>query len=247
MSWYDAHCHLPAVAQMYDFPTLFTMAEENGVQGWLSNALNKEELRWHQLNRHPKIIFSAGIHPFYNEGTPFTLDDLEVLARDKQVFAIGEIGLDKRNRDLNGQVKLLKDQISLARAYDLPCVFHVVGHLDVFYKVLSDLPVRGIWHGYNGSRDAVRQFSRFDLTFSIGQALVSNLKHEIINSIIDTGNFLIETDAPYNVKKPDPLVPTKFNPLMDIIGNTRTVSKLHGVKVEAMQNELARIFRQYLI
>ncbi len=222
------------------------MAKEHGVKVWLSNALNREELHWHQLNRQPGIAFSAGIHPFYNEGTPLTLDELETLARDRQIFAIGEIGLDRRNRDLNGQLRLLRDQLSLARAYDLPCVFHVVGHQDVFFKILSELPVRGIWHGFSGSQDAVRQFSSLGLTFSIGQTLIANLKHEVINAIIATGNFLIETDAPYNVKKPDPLIPDKHNPLMDIIGYTRTVSRLNGVKVEALQSELGRRINHYL-
>lgn len=247
MNWYDAHCHLAKVAELYDFETTLKAAEARDIKGWLSSALSKEEVRWHQLNRSDKIRFSAGIHPVYNEGTPLTLDDLETLAKDKQLYAIGEIGLDKRNRRLDEQVKLFRDQLSLARAYDLPCVFHIVGHYDVFIKILTDMPVRGIWHGFYASREIVKQFSDFDLTFSIGKVLIDSLKHDIINAVISYGNFLIETDAPYNLKKPDKSSPDTINPLIELINYSRVVSRMNGVKLEALQSVLDKNIRQYII
>lgn len=221
-------------------------AEAKSINGWLSCALSREDLRWHQLNRNDKIKYSAGIHPIIDEGTPLTLSELETLAQTKQIFAIGEIGIDKRKRNLDEQVKLLKDQLSLAKVCDLPCVFHVVGHYDVFYKVLSDIPVRGIWHGFNASQEIVTQFSKFDLTFSMGQILISSLKHTIINAIVSYGNFLIETDAPYNLKKPDNITNDNLNPLIELISYARSVSRMNNVKIESLQMVLANNAKQYL-
>jgi len=233
------------VAKLYDFADTIKTAQEKGITGWLSCALSREEVRWHQLNRSDNILFSAGIHPVYDEGTPLSLEELEILAREKQIFAIGEIGLDKRNRLLDKQIKSVKDQISLARNYDLPCVFHMVGHYDVFYKILSDLPVRGIWHGFNASKEVVKQFSKFELTFSMGHTLINSLKHDIINEIIKYGNYLLETDAPYNLKKPDKISPYLFSPLIEIVNYARVVSRLNGVKLESLQQDLAHNAKQY--
>lgn len=245
MNWYDGHCHLTEVAKLYDFQEVLSTAAKRDIQGWLSCALSKEEVRWHQLNRNDKIKFSSGIHPVYDEGTKLSLDDLEQLAKDKQLYAIGEIGLDKRNRRLDEQVKLLRDQISLARAYDLPCVFHIVGHYDVFFKILKDLPVRGIWHGFYASKEVVKQFSAFDLTFSMGKVLIDSLKHDIINDIITYGNFLIETDAPFNLRKPEKGSSDQLNPLIELVNYARIVSRMNGVKLESLQMVLANNAKQY--
>lgn len=235
------------LAKSYNFATTLKYAEEKNFQGWLSNALNKEEVQWHQLNLHPKIRYSAGIHPLYDAGTPLTLDDLEALAKAKQIFAVGEIGLDKRNRNLQKQTALLRDQISLARAYDLPVVLHAVGHYDVLYKVLSDMPVRAIWHGFNASKEIVRQFSPLGLTFSLGNTLISSLKHDIINAVIQYGNYLLETDAPYNLGKPDSTDPEPLNPLTKLISYAHVVSRLNGVRIESLNRDLLLNAKQYFI
>lgn len=247
MNWYDGHCHLAEAAKLYDFKETLSAAEKRDIQGWLSCALSREEVRWHQLNRNDKIKFSAGIHPVYDEGSPLTLDELEHLVKEKQIFAIGEIGLDKRNRKLDEQIRLLRDQLSLARAYDLPCVFHIVGHYDVFYKVLTDMPVRGIWHGFYASKEVVKQFSAFDLTFSMGKVLIDSLKHDIINAIISYGNFLLETDAPFNLRKPEKGSPDQLNPLIELVNYARIVSRMNGVKLESLQMVLANNTKQYFI
>lgn len=247
MIWIDSHCHMANLANQYDFSSTLKAAEEKNINGWLSCALSREEVQWHQLNRNDKIKFSAGIHPMYDDGTTLSLDDLETLVKDKQIYAIGEIGLDKRNRNLNNQITLLKDQLSLARAYDLPVVFHIVGHYDDFYKILSDLPVRCIWHGFSGSKETVKQFSKFDITFSIGHILVNSLKHEVINSIISYGNYLIETDAPYNVSKLDKAGAEPINPLTKIISYAHIIRRLNGVKIESLNRDIITNAKQYFV
>ncbi len=245
MVWYDAHCHLPELAKSHDVADALRTASEKGIAGWLSCALNQEEVRWHKLNRIPGIRYSAGIHPLYDAGTPLEIADLENLISNKEIFAIGEIGLDKRNRQLDKQTALLKEQLALARSHGLPCVFHVVGHYDLFFKLLSDQPVRGIWHGFNASREIVKQFSGLGLTFSLGRMLIESLKHHLINEVISYGNYLLETDAPYNFQKQDRTGKAMPNPLLELLGYARTVSRLNGVKLESLQHDLQANAGQY--
>jgi TatD DNase family protein len=247
VSWYDSHCHLSEVAKLYDLPAYLKSAGERGIDGWLSCALSREEVRWHQLNRNDKIRFAVGIHPYYDSGTLLSLDELQNLAASKEVFALGEIGLDKRNMNLQKQITLFKDQLAIARSNNLPVVFHIVGHYDIFFKILSDLPVQGIWHGFNASRDLVRQFSKFGLTFSIGKALITSLKNEVINEIIKYGNYLIETDAPYNLQKPDNTAPDNLNPLIELVNYAKLIAKMNGVKLDSLQKDMTINAKQYFI
>ncbi len=247
LEWHDAHCHFYNVAQGYNLNTMIAESAKKGISGWFSNALNKEELQWHLEHPIKGMQFSAGIHPVYDAGIPLTLDELDKLCRDKKIFAVGEIGLDKNNRNTDEQLTLLKDQLSLARAYNLPAVFHVVGHYDLFFKALTDLPVKGIWHGFYAQPEIVQQFSKFDLTFSMGSLLINSLKHEIVNAIVTYGNYLIETDAPYNLSKQSKETESTQNPLIKLLVLNNMVSRMNGVKIESLNRDLLKNIRQYII
>jgi len=247
MKWYDAHCHLSVIDIHTSVEELINSAEKKEIHGWLSCALNKEELYWHQLHRHDKIKFCAGIHPLYDEGTPLTIDLLEKLAKEKQIFAIGEIGLDKRNRDIKTQLKIFQDQMSLAKSIDLPVVFHIVGYYEEFYNVLQDIPVRGIWHGFSASKEIVAKFSKFDITFSLGNTLIKSLKHNIINEVVKYGNYLIETDAPFNIGKIDKTTIEAINPLTELIDYGYVVSRLSGVHIKSLVLDMEKNIKQYFI
>lgn len=246
LPWYDAHCHLYQVAQQTDFAATVAEAQVKGIRTWLSNALNREEVLWHETNPLPGMQYSAGILPSYPEGTALTLDDLETLCKEKKIYAIGEIGLEKNFRNLDYQLKLLQSQLSLARMYDLPVVFHVTGHYDLFFKILSDLPVRGIWHGFYAAKELVRQFGAFDLTFSIGSVLTTSLRHDIVNAIIQRGNYLLETDAPYGKVKANKGDPEKQNPLIKLLVLANMISRMNGVKVESLNHDISKNIKQYL-
>jgi TatD DNase family protein len=245
MNIYDSHCHLAEVAKLYDINENLEAARKRGISGWLSCAQSKEEVRWHQLNKFDDVKYAAGIHPVYAQGTPLSINELEDIIKTGQLTAIGEIGLDKRNIQLDKQVKIFQEQLELARQYSLPVVYHVVGHLDIFFKILSENPVPGIWHGFSNPKEVVKQFSKFDLTYSIGHVPIAALKNDTINEIIKTGNYLLETDAPYNLKKPDKTADFNFNPLIELVNYAKIVARLNGVKTEALYKDMLHTSKRY--
>ena len=241
MTLLDAHCHLKIVAENYDLPAIITEAKAKGITNWFSSALSREEVWWHQQNLSPEMQFCAGIHPLYNEGTPLSLDDLEQLIISKQIIALGEIGLDKRNPDLKSQIALFQDQLSLAKQYELPVVLHVNGHYDILFKIMSNIELRYLWHGFYASKEIVSQFSHFDITFSLGQVLLTSQKHEIVKAIVERENFLIETDAPYHND------PAKYsNPFFQLVFILNSLSKLAGVKPEHLTHLMQRTSKKFI-
>ena len=73
----------------------------------------------------------------------------------KQVWAIGEVGLDKRNKaywDL--QISLFQQQIEIANALQKPLIIHCVQAIDVCLLYLKAAQVPVIFHGFRKSLPA---------------------------------------------------------------------------------------------
>ncbi len=196
---YDAHCHLFEFYEKGILDDEINSAKEVGVSGFFCSALGEEQFRWYQKNSD-KCFWYAGIHPYFEKSKLTDLDIITKLADEKKIIAIGEIGLDKRNHDLNSQIQILQIQLDLAQNYDLPVVFHIVGKYYDLYKILkkSFPKIRGILHGFSGSKEIFDIYKKFDIAFSIGNKFKNN---ELAKDILKYGFYTLETDAPY--QKPD--------------------------------------------
>lgn len=195
-SFLDAHCHLADNRIASNLAAEFAEAKEAGVRRFISSALCQEEFQWHLENQLPGLFWCAGIHPCYEKSDENDFESLIKFCDEKQIVAIGEIGLDGRNDDLDRQKKILLQQLDLAKNYDLPVVFHVVHkYYDLFKILKNDFPgIRGYLHAFNSSPEVSEIFSEFDLAFSLG---CRPPKKEVIQSIFKRGLILFETDAPY--------------------------------------------------
>jgi len=195
MNLIDCHCHFYNL-QVNDLQEQLQKAQKVGIEYFLCSALGKQEYQWYRENEFYKMKWYAGIHPFYEDSHETDLPQLEELCRNKEIVAIGEIGLDGRNDDSQWQQKILLQQLELAHDYDLPVVFHVVKEYYQLYKILKkNFPkVRGFLHGFNSSREVAETFSQLELAFSIN---ARPPKQDALEFIFRKGRLLLETDAPY--------------------------------------------------
>ena len=100
----------------------------------------------------------------YHPGENNYLDELshieKNLVEDKNIVAIGEIGIDlhwdESNLDL--QKKAFERQIELSNNFNLPIIIHCRESFNEIYRILKQKPVRngGIFHCFTGNLD---QFS----------------------------------------------------------------------------------------
>lgn len=196
----DAHCHLASEEISASINHNIHLAETAGVSGFISTALTDKEYQWHLNNQRDNLFLTAGIHPHYEEESVLDLDKLYELAQAKKIWGIGEIGLDKRNRDETGQKKLLSAQLEIARDCELPVVFHIVGRYNELYDILKNSfpKVKGYIHGFTGSQELVNMLLKLNIGFSVGSRIFS-AKHgrEALQLIIANGFYFFETDAPY--------------------------------------------------
>ena len=157
----------------------------------------------------PAIFATVGVHPHdASQLNPEALAELERLAGDKRVVAIGEIGLDLY-RNLSPpavQETAFVEQLELARRLDKPIVIHdrdahaqVLGLLQ---KVSKDW--QGVLHCFSGDEEMAKQAITMGFHISLAGPLTFENAHRLqaVARSIPLERLLIETDCPYLAPQP---------------------------------------------
>ncbi|PKN73328.1 MAG: TatD family deoxyribonuclease [Candidatus Cloacimonetes bacterium HGW-Cloacimonetes-3] len=225
MSIIDAHCHLANLADITALEPLLDEAEAKGITRFVSSALRKSEVAWHLQHPDSRIIFSAGIHPNFDE-CDLDMKDLKKLCDEKSIWAIGEIGLDNGNPEIAVQRKEFVQQLELAADYRLPVVLHIVGHQEEAYKTLKQYPLPYLVHGYAGSTEGFLQLKRLEAVFSISSRILKEEKLDLLTAMLNHKRILFETDiTQYYVHEGE------SNPLLRLIDVVEKCSALSGISV----------------
>lgn len=153
--------------------------------------------------RYKFIWAGVGVHP--HEAKTFDPDVKEqlcALAKNPEVVAIGEIGLDYY-RDLSPrevQRAVLADQIKLANDLGLPVIIHNRESTNDMLVILRNHPPkRGVIHSFLGDIALAREFIDLGLYLGIGGPLTFRkndiMRHAVKEIPLD--RILLETDSPY--------------------------------------------------
>ncbi len=212
----DSHVHWNRREFNEDRDETLKRARQAGVKTFLNVGFDlqssAESLALAQT--HNDFLASAGIHPHDAilladaEGSPqpeapVVLDKIRSLAKDPNLVAIGEIGLDFF-RDLSprlAQFTALKLQLELAEELSLPVVFHIRDAwqetLDFVNKV--GVPSKGgILHAFSGDESSVQWAKNHGFLLGIGGPVTyknSNLDTLVVSAGVE--NLVLETDAPW--------------------------------------------------
>lgn len=245
MNLLDAHCHLANLADVMNVNLLLDEAEANGITRFASSALRKCEVEWYLSHPDQRIAFSAGIHPNFDE-CDLELADIVRLCEQKQIWAIGEIGLDNGNPEIALQRKQFSQQLDLASDFRLPVVLHIVGHHSEAYDTLKKYPLKYLIHGYAGSREGYNQLKRLNAHFTISSRIMKEDKIDLLKAMLTDKRFLFETDiTQYYIKEAEP------NPLLRLNQLIETCSSSSGISVErltAIQQQNAKaLFKDFVL
>ncbi len=104
---------------------------------------------------------------------------------------IGEIGLDRRYPDMEAQVSVFRDALSVAKECGRIAVIHSVRTYGAVYGILSDMRIeRFIIHGYTGSVEMARSFIKLGGIISLPPRIAYARSFPAILSL----PFVTETD-----------------------------------------------------
>ncbi len=143
--------------------------------------------------------YSAGIHPWkINENSYEELEQLEKLANDQRLIAIGECGLDKlMGPAIDKQIELFKAQIYFSEKLHLPLIIHCVKAYSEIIKLKKDFAPNQHWvfHGFNASKDTMEQALKYGFYFSMGKTIFSDKSKACrVLPDIPTDRLFFETD-----------------------------------------------------
>ncbi|MCC7684602.1 TatD family hydrolase [Janthinobacterium sp. FW305-128] len=210
--WIDTHCHLDAHEFGSESLQVAARAAAQGVAMIVVPAVERANFAIVRdlAAAAPNTCYALGIHPIY---VPHATDDDLIALReavalamhDPRFVAIGEIGLDFFIPMLCEpamrvkQEHFLREQLKIARDFDLPVLAHVRRSQDIVLKHARQIrPNGGIAHAFNGSFQQAQGY--IDLGFKLGfggaMTFTRALQIRRMASDLPLDAIVLETDAP---------------------------------------------------
>ena len=211
--WIDTHTHFDAPEFDVSRSQDWLRARELGVAAQVIPAVapfNFATVR-EVAHAHEGSFYALGIHPMYvmtvvremprEVAIAALRAAIESALTDERFVAVGEIGLDGFVADLDWdtQVWFLREQLKLAREFDLPVLLHVRRAVDPVGKYLRELGIKnGIAHAFNGSDVHADVFVKMGLHLGFGGTLTYERSRQIrrLAARVPLESIVIETDAP---------------------------------------------------
>lgn len=208
----DVHAHI--YDEYYDnIDEIIQNAKDYTVEKILNNAVDiKTSEEVIELSKKfPNVYACVGIHPEnIDDLQEDYLEVLEKLAKENNVVAIGEIGLDyhytKENKDKQKQVFL--EQLKLADKLNLPVIIHSRDAVGDIIEILTEnknlIRNGGVIHCFGGSVESAKILHNLGFSFSFGGVCTFNNAQKVIMVIesLPLDSLMFETDCPYMTPVP---------------------------------------------
>jgi TatD DNase family protein len=208
----DSHAHVGRPEFDADRALVLARAKEAGVS-WVIEAGTDaaSSRRAIELSRkHPGVRAAVGFHPCdVSAEREAEMDEIALLAREPEVVAIGETGLDfhwPENAPAEVQEHFLRKHIAISRDTGKPLVLHHRKAAERVAEVLREEgppPAGGTFHCYAGDLNLARRV--LSMGFKIGVGGSSTFKKSPVPDIIrelELTDIVLETDSPYLAPMP---------------------------------------------
>ncbi|MGN0460423.1 MAG: TatD family hydrolase [Ruminococcus sp.] len=249
---FDAHCHYDDEWFDNDRAELIEKLPSRGVCGVVTNAtdLKNVNLVLELSEKFSYVYGTVGIHPECLENLPDDyLDRVAEISKNEKIVAIGEIGLDYHwDIPKDAQMKVVKEQLTLANDLDMPVVFHDrEAHGDTM-ELLRKYKPKGLLHCYSGSTEMLKEVIKLGMYISLGGVVTfKNARVPVeVAKEVPLDRLLLETDAPYLAPVPyrgkrndSSLIPYVAEKIAEIRGispqeliniTTENAKRMYGIK-----------------
>ena len=253
---YDSHAHLADKIFEGMLNDVIERARAAGVAGIMipGDSLDSSRMAVQIAKRHPDFLRAAvGLHPYEARHYSDEVEqELEALAADAVVAAIGEIGLDVRADGSDPsphdiQRRAFARQMELAKRLGLPAVIHCRNAYSDLIELLSQHRIEGVVHCFSGTKsDALKLV---ELGYHIGFAGSLTFKNapdlRETAAALPLERILIETDCPWLTPHPHrgvrPNEPAYVRYVAEMLASCRGTSFEEACR--ATYQNAARFFR----
>ena len=244
MIFTDSHCHLT----MSNAEANLVTARAAGVRGFVVPGTKLEDAPQAVAfaQQHDDVWAAVGFHPHdAKDCDDAAFAEIERLAREPRVVAIGECGLDYHYDYSPREVQrvVFERHIELAKALDKPIIVHNRESTADMVEILSRSGARGILHSYTESLDVARQLVGLGYYISFS-GIVSFKSAESLREAargLPHDRVLIETDTPY-------LAPVPYrgrdNEPAYVVAVAELLAKLWDVSLERVAEQTTANFER---
>ncbi|MCX8029396.1 MAG: TatD family hydrolase [Brevinematales bacterium] len=206
-----------------------------------------ENLEIFEYLSRKNLKVACGWYPEYTP-TDKMIEDLENVLKSRNIFAIGEIGLEyyRMYKPKDDQLKLFELQMILAEKYKKPVIIHSRDAYNDTYSVLKKFPsVRGIIHCFTGTPEIAKKFLDIgyyisfagNLTFKNALDIQSSAKYVPLDMVF------FETDSPFLA--PTPFRGQKNYPYL-IKYTYEFASNLLGIPIDKLQTVILENWNRFI-
>jgi TatD DNase family protein len=212
----DTHAHLDFSQFDEDRELVLERAADEGVSCVVTVGFDLESSRQAVAlaDGHTNVKACVGVHPHdASTVTPEAMRDLKELSEDRQVVAIGEIGLDYyRDRSPRStQRKVLREQLELAAEAGKPVVIHdreahddIMGMLREWSETVTASngklrPPLGVVHCFSGDQAMADELFELGFLISVAGPVTFNNARRLQDLVrrLPLDKLLVETDCPF--------------------------------------------------
>ena len=204
---FDTHAHLHFPEFDADREAVMARAREAGVRRMLTIGTEPESSRAAVAfaAREADVWATVGIHPHdAAEADAAALAEIERLAAEPRVVALGEIGLDyfRNLSPREDQQRVFRALIRVARRVGKPVVIHCREAHDDVLTILAEervADVRGIMHCFSGDVAIARRCLDLGLLVSLaGPVTYPNARAlPDVARFVPADRLVVETDCPF--------------------------------------------------
>ncbi|MFM6939927.1 MAG: TatD family hydrolase [Rhodoluna sp.] len=253
---YDNHCHLEfefddALGVM-PWADNLALAESVGVKGVVQVGVTLESSKWcaELATKDQRVLAAVALHPneapLYKtrENLDAAIAEIEALANQPRVRAIGETGLDffrtEGENDLELQQHSFEEHIRIAKENGIALMIHDRDAHDQVVETLQRVgaPEKVVFHCYSGETDLAQICIDNGWYMSFAGNITIKRNQHLRDSLIMAPKelILVETDAPFLA--PEPFRGRPNAPYLVPI-TVRFMAEQRGVDVNELATQLA--------
>lgn len=250
MYFFDSHCHLDTPEIFQDLDGVLARAKSAGVTKMCSigvgEGTSRAKISLSLAKKYPGEVFSTvGVHP--HDAASMTEEDFSEivgLLQEKEMVAVGEIGLDYfyDHSPKEKQREVFARFLALARQVKKPVTIHT---RDADEDTLSILrahkaeEIGGVIHCFSHSYDFGKAALDLGFYLSIPGVVTFKKSEELRETVkkLPLDRLMIETDTPYLAPVPKR---GKTNEPSFVTYTARCVAELLGVRLEEVAEATTR-------
>jgi len=219
MKLFDSHCHLNDSVYHKDMDQVILRANAAGVRGIMivgidgPTSAQAVSLARTCARGDSVCVASVGVHPHDASAcTEKILNELKALAKNPEVRAWGETGLDfnRMFSPQKDQEHWFVKQLEAADRMSLPLIFHERDSKGRFFEILNahygETGRAGVVHCFSGDRKEMDLYLKLGLHIGVTGIVTIKSRGLELRELaihIPADRLLVETDAPYLTPAPE--------------------------------------------